>query len=380
MSARLHVLLGEGGVGKTTLAAGFALALARDPRRKVGLLGIDPSRRLKDALQVALGDSGVGVPGFPSLQAAVLEPAMSLRRWAIEASAEPEMRERLFKNTFFLALADHLATATDIFAAARLAEWDELDPELTDLVVDTAPGLNAIEFLTRPERVAAFLGGRLIGRLRWLAHESSPESFVQRIRARTQRIFGGLLRIAGASTLFELAEFFSLVEAMFGRMLTRVDRTRRWLRDPATHLLVVASVRQDAASGVERLLGALEASELSASAVILNRALPLDMEHDVELLERAVRTEPRSRPLVQYALSYGTLQAELIEHGRSWRTRVVLVPEARGLHGSASLSSLAEVGGILETRLRTGVSAPVGSKPRSDGTAPKLPGLEELPW
>ena len=38
MSARLHVLVGSGGVGKTTLSAGYALALARSGRR-VGLLG-----------------------------------------------------------------------------------------------------------------------------------------------------------------------------------------------------------------------------------------------------------------------------------------------------------------------------------------------------
>ena len=63
MSARLHVLLGAGGVGKTTLAAGFALSLARAGSR-VGLLGIDPARRLQSALGVTLQDRAMPVSGW----------------------------------------------------------------------------------------------------------------------------------------------------------------------------------------------------------------------------------------------------------------------------------------------------------------------------
>ena len=81
MTPRLHVLLGAGGVGKTTLAAGYALALAREGRR-VGLLGIDPARRLQGALGLALPDLEVPVPGAPRLQAALLRPTDCLRRWA----------------------------------------------------------------------------------------------------------------------------------------------------------------------------------------------------------------------------------------------------------------------------------------------------------
>ena len=63
MTARLHVLLGAGGVGKTTLAAGYAVALARAGGR-VGLLGIDPARRLSGALGLTLADREVVVPAF----------------------------------------------------------------------------------------------------------------------------------------------------------------------------------------------------------------------------------------------------------------------------------------------------------------------------
>jgi anion-transporting ArsA/GET3 family ATPase len=149
----LHVLLGPGGVGKTTLAASYALALAGRGRR-VGLLGIDPSRRLQDLLGVTLADLEVEVA--PNLRAAIVHPHQALERWVGEHDT------RLAGNPFFTALGDRLATATDIFAAARVAEWCERDPSLTDLVVDTAPGLAALDFVRSPRRLDALVSGRML--------------------------------------------------------------------------------------------------------------------------------------------------------------------------------------------------------------------------
>ena len=113
MSARLHVLVGSGGVGKTTLSAGYALALASRGRR-VGLLGIDPARRLQGALGLTLTDLEARVPVEGELRAALLRPADCLRRWAKEACTDDAARARLEGNAFFLAMADRLAGATDI--------------------------------------------------------------------------------------------------------------------------------------------------------------------------------------------------------------------------------------------------------------------------
>jgi anion-transporting ArsA/GET3 family ATPase len=346
MTARLHVVLGAGGVGKTTLAAGYALALAQEPGRRVGLLGIDPSRRLKDALGIALGDVDAAVPGAGSLRAAVLQPADSVRRWAVEASPDPRALQRLFANPFFAALADRLATATDIFAAARVAEWSERDPGLTDLVVDTAPGLNAIEFLTRPERVTAFLGGRMVGWLRWLAREPTGGS-QGLLRGGARRVFGGLVRMGGSRMLSDLAEFFSLVEGMFARMLARVQTTQRWLRDGSTELLIVTSVRDDGAQTARDLAGALAEAGLVAGAVVVNRALPADLAAQSELLERAAAVDPEAAPVIRYALAYAAIQARVVQAVRGLSATTALVPDARGLDGEARLESLAQIGRAL---------------------------------
>jgi anion-transporting ArsA/GET3 family ATPase len=347
MTARLHVLLGAGGVGKTTLAAGYALALARAPGRRVGLLGIDPSRRLKDALAVALGDMDAPVPGAGALRAAILQPAVSMRRWASEACPDPATRERLVGNPFFRAVADRLATATDIFAAARVAEWAEHDPGLTDLVVDTAPGLNAIEFLTRPERVAAFLGGRLISWLRWLAPGAgSTQAPGGLLRGGARRVVGGLVRIGGSRMLGELADFFSLIQGTFTRMIGRVQATERWLHEDASQILVVTSVRQDGAETARQLVGALSEAGLGARAVVVNRALPAGFATEGALVEVAA-ADPHAAPVIRYALAYAAIQERVVEGVRGVAGKTVILPDARGLDGDGRLEAMARIGTLM---------------------------------
>ncbi len=342
MSARLHVLLGAGGVGKTTLAAAYALALGRRGSR-VGLLGIDPARRLQDALGIELEDQPSLVQGSEQVRAALLSPATSLRRWAAEAASDPVQRQRLLDNAFFVALADRLAGATDVLAAARLAEWAEQDPQLTDLVVDTAPGLNAIEFLRRPQSLVAFLQGRLVSWLRLIARSDAGP-----LASGARRVVGALARIGGGTLVQELAEFVWLVEATFARMAQRLERAEAWLRDPSTEILLVTAVRDDAVATDRTLVEALAPVGLTPSAVLVNRAVPAALAAELATLDLAALA-PECAPLVRYARGYAAMQARVVAGVHALAPRVVAVPHARGLDGDERLRALADLG---ETLLR----------------------------
>lgn len=343
MKARLHVLLGAGGVGKTTLAAGYALALSRAGGR-VGLLGIDPSRRLQGALGLELPELEVLVPGAGQLRAALLRPEDSMRRWAADACPDPEIRKRLLANAFFLALADRLATATDLLAAVRVAEWAERDPEMTDLVVDTAPGLNAIEFLRKPRSLAAFLEGRLVRWLRWLArHDGERGPISEVLRGGARRVLGGLDKLGGTKMLFELAEFLSLVEELLSRMLERVTRAQAWIAEPHTEILLVTAVRDDAAETARMLAEALASLKLAPRATVLNRALPPELGPELYAIADT-SLAPEAIPFVRFARAYSAIQERVLASIAPLSPTVIVVPAARGLDDEGRHEALAALG------------------------------------
>ncbi|MCC6335272.1 MAG: hypothetical protein IT380_14945 [Myxococcales bacterium] len=340
---RLHVMLGAGGVGKTTLAAGYALALARAGRR-VGLLGIDPARRLQGALGLTLPDLEVPVPGVEGLSAALLRAEDCLRRWAAEACPDDATRERLLDNSFFRALADRFAGATDFLAAVRVAEWLERDPSLTDLVVDTAPGFNAIEFLRRPEHVSAFLEGNLVTWLRWTTKEGG--AFGGLLRAGARRVLGAISRIGGTRLLLDMAEFVTLVEGVFTRMSQRLAAAQKLLGSPDTSLLVVTAVRHDAALTVQQLVDALAGLRLSPSGVIINRAVAPALAGELSRLPRA-QWPAAAVPTLTYARAFAELQSRLARDVSAPGRNVLVVPAASGLDETARLSSLEALGRYL---------------------------------
>lgn len=73
MTPRFLFFTGKGGVGKTTLAAARALALASDGRR-VLLVSTDPASNLGETLATPLGPTPREVPGAPGLSAVDIDP------------------------------------------------------------------------------------------------------------------------------------------------------------------------------------------------------------------------------------------------------------------------------------------------------------------
>ena len=332
---RLHVLLGAGGVGKTTLAAGHALALAQRGQR-VGLLGIDPSRRLQDALDVELSDLDAPVPRAEHLRAAIVHPHQAIQRWVLQACTEHDAVARLEANPFFSALGDHLATAIDILAAARIAEWAENDPALTDLVVDTAPGIAAVEFLRSPRQIQALVTGWM---LRWLrAVARTGDEHFRGLRLGARRVLGGLASIVGSRMVVDLADFVSQVRAPLERMLARVEYTERWLRSDTTELLVVTSPRDTAASGAAQVAAALRGEHLRLRAVIVNRTFPEGLAAELG----AVKPPAGAEPLLGYARAYASAQADVLAAVSAWAPEVLALPSQPALV-EARRSPLAEL-------------------------------------
>jgi len=149
---------GKGGVGKTSLAAATALALA-DAGKSVLLVSTDAASNLDEILDVELHNTPTPVPGAPGLQVLNIDP---------DAAAEA-YRQRVLAQMEASASDTELSTVREQLSGActtEIAAFDEFtallagDAERFDhIIFDTAPTGHTLRLLSLPKAWTGFLQG-----------------------------------------------------------------------------------------------------------------------------------------------------------------------------------------------------------------------------
>ena len=269
----LLVVVGAGGVGKTTLAAALGLAAAEAGARTL-VMTFDPSLRLKDALGVgaAARQRPVTVPleGPGLLEVSLLDARATfddlVRRYAPDATAAA----RILDNRFYQHLAGHLAGTLEYMAVERLFEVSA-EARYDRVILDTPPTQQAIDFLEAPDRIVAFLDS---GALRLALAPWFSTAGRLRVGAAARGVVRLLDRLVGLSLLSDMAEFFQAFGPLYAGFRERALAVRQLLRDPGTGFALVAG------TGVERTAETLffarrlrEAGH-RLSAVVVNQVHP----------------------------------------------------------------------------------------------------------
>ncbi|HXQ69479.1 MAG TPA: ArsA family ATPase [Pyrinomonadaceae bacterium] len=162
LKKRIVIFGGKGGVGKTTAAASYALAIAKaDRKRKVLVFSTDPAHSLSDSFAEEIGELKKGVAGVKNLDAMEIDPG----KWFEEL----KRRYRSSTDDLFTSLSGRSGmeiqfdreamrelvelTPPGIDEIAALGTISELlDEDRYDLIVlDTAPTGHLIRFLELPE-------------------------------------------------------------------------------------------------------------------------------------------------------------------------------------------------------------------------------------
>ncbi len=251
---KLIVVVGAGGVGKTTLAAALGLVAARQGDEAL-VMTFDPSVRLKDALGVgeAARDREVPVPADTPgrLQASLLDARATFDRLVRRYAPDEAACERILGNRYYRHLAGSLAGILEYMAVERLFEVAALG-RYDRVILDTPPTRQALDFLEAPDRMIGFLesGALKIALRRWFDDHGRLRA-TSHLLALGRGIEGLLDRVVGMELLRERAEFFQIWAPLYDGFRERARDVQALLRARSTVFLLVTG------PGEERIADAL---------------------------------------------------------------------------------------------------------------------------
>jgi anion-transporting ArsA/GET3 family ATPase len=273
----LVIFVGAGGVGKTTLAAALGVASARAGRDTL-VMTFDPSLRLKDALGVSEEarehDVRVDLEADGQLFASLLDARRTFDRLIERYAPDAEARGRVLGNRFYQHLSGSLGGILEYMAVERLFEV-AAGGRYQQVILDTPPTRQALDFLEAPSRIVGFLdSGALRVALRpWF----DPQG---RLKATAK--WGGLGRraerfldeVVGLDLLRDMAEFFQAFSPLYAGFRDRAAQVEDLLRSPRTLFVLVAGPGEERIPDTLFFARRLQQAGYQLGPIVVNRVHP----------------------------------------------------------------------------------------------------------
>ena len=285
----IPILLGTGGVGKTTIAAALGLAGA-SAGLETAVITVDPAQRLRDALGLArLGGHPTRI-GAKQLRAAGLAPTLKLSAMMLDVKGawdavverfvtDPTTRRRIFDNPFYQSLTMEFAGSEAFAALQQLYDLHQAGAFELE-VVDTPPASHSFEFLQAPARMIRLLDSRTA---RWLFTPSlSAGRIAMKLASNAARfVVRELERVAGKSVLSTIADFFAAMADSMDSIVDRLRKTEALLRSPSVRFILVTTAEADRLRQARELIDEMDSEKLKLSAIVINRFLDERTWHSI---------------------------------------------------------------------------------------------------
>jgi anion-transporting ArsA/GET3 family ATPase len=274
---RLVIVVGGGGVGKTTLAASLGMASARRGDDTL-VMTFDPSLRLKDALGVgeAARDREIevrsGTPG--RLDASLLDTRRTFDRLIERYAPDRAAADRILNNRFYENLAGNLTGTLEYMAVERLSEV-AAENRYRRIVLDTPPTRQALDFLQAPERIVSFLeSGAPDFALRPWFDDSGHLRVASWLGPLGKKVETFLDRIVGLALLRDMAEFFQAFAPLYEGFRERAIQVQKLLRSEETVFVLVSGPGGEQVPDTMFFARKLRESGCRLGPVLVNRVHP----------------------------------------------------------------------------------------------------------
>jgi anion-transporting ArsA/GET3 family ATPase len=291
---RVCICAGSGGVGKTTTSAAVALGMAARGA-KVAVVTIDPANRLADALGLdRLGNEphrvsadhlgGVDMQG--ELWAMMLDPKRTFDELIERLAPDSARVQEIKDNRVYQELSSAVSGSQEFTAMAKLYELDQ-EQAFDLLVLDTPPSRNALDFLEAPQRLNAFLEGRMLQAL------VRPTGLGMRVLGiGTTPLLAALRRVTGVDLVADLGRFFQLLTGMTQGFSQRAAGVQELLGAPTTAFLLVTSAEREPIDEAIWFHRMIAQEGFALAGVVVNR-VHHDLLTDRDLLAEGEPTDIR---------------------------------------------------------------------------------------
>ncbi len=278
--SKVIVILGSGGVGKTTVSASVGVAAAR-AGLKVLVLTIDPAKRLADALGgLDSAEEPTEIPpelwnpnrdsSAGRLFAMMLDQKLTFDRLVDRFAPTPEQAEAVKKNQWYQQMSSALSGAQEYMAVSKLYEITESQSyDLT--VLDTPPTSNVLDFLEAPEKLRNLLK---LNRLSWFREKLEQSTAGRFIKWGSGSFFKLIGRITGQAVIDEILKLLDDLSIFAADFEQHSRGVQKLLHSPRCNYLQVAIPTHRTVLETLFLRQKLKRSGLNSPWIAVNR-LPL---------------------------------------------------------------------------------------------------------
>lgn len=162
-SARLHVVTGKGGVGKSTIAAAIAIAAARRGQRVLAI-GLGEPGGLCRILGAASGDPGAIVDGAAGVRVAWFDGAAALAEYLTRRMHLGAIGRAVIAHPLYQAFVGAAPGVRELLVMGKVRDEVVLQARWDVVVVDAGASGHALEHLRMPSAAERAFGAGLVHR------------------------------------------------------------------------------------------------------------------------------------------------------------------------------------------------------------------------
>ena len=311
------IMVGAGGVGKTSCSIGLAIYAARKGK-KVGLLSIDPAKRLAKALGLELGGDlkpicfGRDRELKGCVDAAMLDQKQVFDSMVKKFASDQSSVDHIISHPLYISASTRLSGVGEYMALAKLQNM--IHSKKYDLIIlDTPPDVHALDFLSKPNILSGFVENRVMN---WLI---KPFHLTKRMGSKKllnvgEKLLGGVGKVTGLAALGVLAEFLILMQNVIEGFNQLGEELVLTLKNKNTGFLLVTSCHSGSVRSSKYLSKKLFELGYNLDGVVFNKCLPNYFESD--LLDYMDHSESKShsdRHIIKVMQNIHSTQKESID-------------------------------------------------------------------